>query len=112
MGIKEVYLGLKVVPHLTIQGLSSNVIIFNGCLKTLNIVNSANKGGVFKISMSKIYLVNSEFIQNYAVEGGVIYQDNIGFSYLSNVKAQKNYALVSGGIIQGLTNSYFELIDS
>jgi hypothetical protein len=31
---------------------------------------------------------------------------------LSSVKASRNFALVSGGIIQGLTGSYFELLNS
>ena len=31
---------------------------------------------------------------------------------MKSVKASRNYALVSGGIIQGFTESYFELLDS
>ena len=38
--------------------------------------------------------------------------DNSGFASLSNVKASRNYALVSGGVIQAVTGSYFELLDS
>ena len=62
--------------------------------------------------MSNLYLSGSEFLQNYASEGGVIYSDNQGFSYISNIKAYKNYALATGGVIQGLTASNFELVNS
>ncbi len=59
------------------------------------------------MSMSNLYLSGSEIFDNYAVEGGVIYQDNMGYSYLYNVKVYKNQALVTGGVIQGLTASSF-----
>lgn len=38
--------------------------------------------------------------------------DELGFTHLNNVKASRNYALISGGIIQVVTGSYFELLDS
>jgi hypothetical protein len=80
----------------------------------LNLIigNSGNSGGAFKVTASKLYLNYSEFYKNYALEGGAIFMDNSGFASLSNVKASRNYALVSGGVIQAVTGSYFELLDS
>lgn len=72
MEIKVPYSDLRAVPSLTILGLHFNVRR-NFPYYLLNIAISGNKGGAFKVSGSKLYLVKSEFIQNYAVEGGVIY---------------------------------------
>ena len=70
MQTKEASLGLKVVLSSMIQVLFSNVRIFQF---SLSIVNSASKGGAFKVTASKLFLFKSEFIHNYAVEGGVVH---------------------------------------
>jgi predicted outer membrane repeat protein len=70
MASKEASLVFKVVLSLTIQALFFNVSI-NKFL--LFIDNSASKGGAFKVTASKLFLFKSEFIHNYAVEGGVVH---------------------------------------
>jgi hypothetical protein len=90
------------VPYSNVSDLEVNT----------GIDNSALKGGAIKATNSRVSLTGSVFKQNYAFVGCAIKVDNDSKLRLVNIRAQGNYAIKSGGVIQILTYSTLELISS